>query len=749
MLSHGSLVTVVVDTGCSKGMCNDRSLFRNLDTKCQQYNISGFLPGGKQSRSQGIGGVVYNTFGVNGDVVELVLKDQMYVPDGSNLVAVLDLVTQHGFTFVFAETGSYVRTPTTTIPLLACPKTRLCLLPLATGSNVTALAVTSTLQHVRFGHLNYTQLARMQRLGLVKGMVRVANGRCSACGVTKSKHRPVKQVTDRDIATTRLGLVHGDVVSFESKAFGDYRYALVLVDDLTRMCFVYLLKRKSDVAARLVEFKLHVADKHDLTIDSFRFDNGGEFRNGRVSEWASSNAIKIQFTAPFTPAFNGVAERFIGTLVATVRASLRYGGRSLRYWGFAILAACYLKNLSGTNTRDATPFFLFTGAVPCADRLRALFCPADVHIDPPASKLANKARRCIFVGYDESSPAWLFWDPVARKLRRSYHALFYEATRGVPLDPVNARCLGDGPAPVAKSRASGLTTIFGGGIGGVSGSASATLDLDATGAHDDLVGATSEHDDAADDGLLPVSDASDASDSDSDDDSDDGAGNTRRPTRSGAGQLRPQPTDTVQYDGSSSANLTVLCFLTSLAFLALTSGCPTSHRDAMSGADAATWVASEQEEMDSHIENGTFVPIPRRLLPAGTRCLPLFWIYKVKQDENGLPVRAKSRLVAGGHRAVAGVHYQETHAPTVHFASTRLLLSISHAPLVWWYIRWISRRLSCTPTLITTRSSSISLLASTSRIARNQWPFIVARAFMVSHRAPDSGCSASLCGCFH
>ena len=51
------------------------------------------------------------------------------------------------------------------------------------------------------------------------------------------------------------------------------------------------------------------------------------------------------------------------------------------------------------------------------------------------------------------------------------------------------------------------------------------------------------------------------------------------------------------------------------------------------------------------------------------------WIFKNKQDENGIVVRNKARLVAQGFSQVEGIDYGETYAPVARLESIRILLA--------------------------------------------------------------------------
>jgi hypothetical protein len=51
------------------------------------------------------------------------------------------------------------------------------------------------------------------------------------------------------------------------------------------------------------------------------------------------------------------------------------------------------------------------------------------------------------------------------------------------------------------------------------------------------------------------------------------------------------------------------------------------------------------------------------------------WVFKNKQDQDGIMVRNKARLVAQGYTQVEGLDYDETYAPVARLKAIRILLA--------------------------------------------------------------------------
>ena len=110
------------------------------------------------------------------------------------------------------------------------------------------------------------------------------------------------------------------------RSWGGARYLFVLVDEFSRKSWVILLKQKSDVGARLKEWKVLVENKSGELMVKFRTDNGGEFYSNSLSDWLKLKEVKHETTLPRTPQSSGVAKRMNRTLQERARSMMFHVG---------------------------------------------------------------------------------------------------------------------------------------------------------------------------------------------------------------------------------------------------------------------------------------------------------------------------------------------------------------------------------------------------------------------------------------
>ncbi|GJW04001.1 gag-pol polyprotein [Tanacetum coccineum] len=87
-------------------------------------------------------------------------------------------------------------------------------------------------------------------------------------------------------------------------------------------CWVYLIKKKSDVFEVFKVYKARVELDSGKKIKCLRTDNGGEYTGDEFDTFCKQEGIKRQFITAYTPQQNGVAERMNRTLLERARAML-------------------------------------------------------------------------------------------------------------------------------------------------------------------------------------------------------------------------------------------------------------------------------------------------------------------------------------------------------------------------------------------------------------------------------------------
>jgi transposase InsO family protein len=82
------------------------------------------------------------------------------------------------------------------------------------------------------------------------------------------------------------------------------------------------LKTKNGVPARFQEFKAQVENLTGRRINVFRSDNGGEYTSKDFNDFCVEVGIKREYTVPYNPQQNGVAERKNRTIIEATKAMI-------------------------------------------------------------------------------------------------------------------------------------------------------------------------------------------------------------------------------------------------------------------------------------------------------------------------------------------------------------------------------------------------------------------------------------------
>nr|GEU38488.1 retrovirus-related Pol polyprotein from transposon TNT 1-94 [Tanacetum cinerariifolium] len=100
------------------------------------------------------------------------------------------------------------------------------------------------------------------------------------------------------------------------------KYTLVIVDEHSRYTWVYFLRKKSKAPEVIMSFIRMVENQNDVKVKQIRIDNGTKFRNHELESFYDEKGISLNFSSPYTPEQNGVAERKNITLTEADRTML-------------------------------------------------------------------------------------------------------------------------------------------------------------------------------------------------------------------------------------------------------------------------------------------------------------------------------------------------------------------------------------------------------------------------------------------
>lgn len=430
MVGHGEPTAWFVDSGASRHMTGDKKFFSTLE---ETAGVSVMLADGEKAEVSGTGsGSIVGVDG-KGNPVDIVLSDVLFVPKlTSGLVSVSTLASKC-FDVVFSDNRCEIRNRMGEISALAMRHGSLYKLCTPNQAMVSVHpSHTADCQHTwhrRLGHRDPEVVRMISSKGYAEGMKLVDCGVrtvCSSCMEGKMSRIPFPKHADHEVKE-KLDLVHTDLSGPMEETPSGNKYFLTLIDDYTRMTFIYLLRKKSDAAEKVKDFVRFCKTQIGKAPRIIRSDGGGEYVCSDLQDFLRKEGIVSQFTAPYSPQQNGVAERKNRYLKEMTLCMLRDADMEPRYWGEAVLTATYLQNRLPTRSVEVSPFEKWYGKKPNYEHFKIFGCEAWVQI--PAEKrkkMEVKARKLVFVGYSNEHKAFRFLDKSSDRITISRDVKFIE-----------------------------------------------------------------------------------------------------------------------------------------------------------------------------------------------------------------------------------------------------------------------------------------------------------------------------------
>jgi transposase InsO family protein len=420
----------ILDSGASASVTGNANTLTNLEPVVTTATIT--TAGGEAHPVTGKGTVV---LGSNAPIKESVL----YVPGiQKNLLSVGSLADR-GLRILFDKSHAFLLDPSLRTLGVGTrhPRTGLYQFP-SVSSPISLNAVSHTpapdltrLWHLRLGHLNYKSLLFMSQHPIALGLPKLSppTDPCPTCALGKqTRDRAPKRSPNR--SSVPLGLIHSDLCGpLPQPSLSGAKYVLTFTDDCSRYCWVYFLSKKSLVLSFFQAFRATIEAQLGLKLLCLRSDNGGEYSSHTFRQYCQTTGITQQFTQPHTPHQNGIAERKNRSLLNIARSISLMSHTPAVLWAEAVQTANFLINVTPSRANlGLTPYQMLTGRQPDLHSLRVFGCVCFVHIKPAGPKLAPRAHRGVFVGYDQQTKGYRIFLPERRRIILSKDVVFHKAS---------------------------------------------------------------------------------------------------------------------------------------------------------------------------------------------------------------------------------------------------------------------------------------------------------------------------------
>ena len=578
------------------------------------------------------------------------------------------------------------------------------------GSALVTQSDVAQMWNQRLGHLNFAALRKL----FAEAQVRDEQGvdcerisralrdaahesKCEACVLSKSTRKPFP-ANGATRARKPLELIHMDLCTMPECTIGGAKYFLTIQDDNTRKLWVALLKSKDEALSRYKTWVVaaeaeHSAARHKVL--AVRSDNGGEFINRDFDALLAERGSRRERSTAYTPEQNGVAERINRTLLNSVRAMLHDAHLEGRFWGEAVCTAAHIHNRVPTHALGGkTPHEAWSGRKPRVGHMRVFGTLAFAHTPKVGrNKLASRARRCIFVGYETDAKAYRLWDVDAKAIVVSRDVDFWEGVHWA------SEAAGQGGASVApqtelsaplsssSTRRSNPRRPVRDSVNSESDSES---DSDAPGSDIDVPDS-----DDSNDGSEPAALQPEAIEPPVEDEKDSGpveeaeepepvaAPLPKRRGRKAKSDPNYLPHDLAALRDTNAGGAKDVAPSTvpprALTTTVTTSDDverdPKSYKEAMRGPNAKQWRIECEAEIDQQRKMSTYNLVPRP--NKHVNVVDNKWVFHSKYNAQGELLKRKARLVAKGFSQRPGVDYFETYSPVVRYSSLRGLLSLA------------------------------------------------------------------------
>jgi len=545
--------------------------------------------------------------------------------------------------------------------------------------------------HRRLTHCSPSIITEMMKDNLVDGLKVSDNdlrGKCEDCILGRQTRRPFDGETEKILDPLEL-------VSFDLwgpsrvKSAGGKIYFMPVVDAGTSYKYGAYLSDKSD-SSTITAFDAFRVEAESMTgrkIRRLRTDRA--YDSSAWNDYCQRHGIVHEFTAPYSSAQNGLAERAIRTTMDDVRTLLHDSGLGHSYWAEAASYSVDTRNLIPSRRHPGMiPLESFSGKRQDVSHLRTFGakCWAKIPTVNGAqvtggSKLDPRGVECRFLGYAGGHGNYKVQDLMSRRVFVSRDVILEEGQphRTSPSVGENIPLFDIGETPTDK------TPLTDNGSIDQDQNETTTPEHhdDPTDHHVDIPTEPIQQTEPRRSSRVPQPSANSLQSKEYQQREDIGRQKDEEWTTN---RRKPQA-------GSAFDQLSVEQdnYIACLAETKASHNIPHSYRHAMS-TDPDRWMVPMQTEMDTLKAKHTWDLVKP---PPGANIMDSMWIYDIKWDGEGNRIKDKARLVGKGYTQRLGVDYNETWAGVTRLESVRMTAAIAaNRDLKLWRIDFVGAYLN-------------------------------------------------------
>ena len=328
-------IEIVVDTGGGSHSFLTREAFILMNRQ-RGARFTGYNKHAQPVESKGIGTINVQVVKVDGSLHTMVINNVNYCPSGAANILKPQILLENGWDttrmlhgYIVDPNGEHIKVRRNkhnhpVIDMIIAQKHE-CYLQKEGEQLVRDNKSILEEFHERLGHCDIRLLGKMIGVPVPKEF------HCSTCKICKIKRHTIKK-EGTYTARKALEKVYVDIFGpCKTTGYRGRRYIICFVDAFTKVKKFFTMERKGQAGEKLKEYIQEMGIPETL-----RCDNAKEFLGGIFGVICKERGIRREYSAPYTPQQNGVAERSWRTLMGMVRCMLLRSKLPKTLWPLAV-----------------------------------------------------------------------------------------------------------------------------------------------------------------------------------------------------------------------------------------------------------------------------------------------------------------------------------------------------------------------------------------------------------------------------